>query len=97
MAITLRNKRVEAKIKAIGRRTGEGPSAVIARLVEAEQPETGLVSPDEAARRDAEWDAYIATRPPWTAEQLVLAKAVEEDMYDDDGLPKSGPETFTFE
>ena len=33
MAITLRNEKVEDQIRAIGKRTGEGPSAVIARLV----------------------------------------------------------------
>jgi hypothetical protein len=33
MAITLRNTEVEAMIREIGRHTGEGPSAVIARAV----------------------------------------------------------------
>ncbi|HTV71134.1 MAG TPA: type II toxin-antitoxin system VapB family antitoxin [Rhizobiaceae bacterium] len=33
MAITLRNTEVEAMIREIGRQTGEGPSAVIARAV----------------------------------------------------------------
>ncbi|WP_157016355.1 type II toxin-antitoxin system VapB family antitoxin [Mesorhizobium xinjiangense] len=34
MAITIRNQRVENTIREIGRHTGEGPSAVIARAVE---------------------------------------------------------------
>jgi hypothetical protein len=36
MAITIRNKTTEELIRKIGRRTGEGPSAVIRRLVERE-------------------------------------------------------------
>jgi hypothetical protein len=36
MAITIRNKTTEELIRKIGRRTGEGPSAVVARLVKAE-------------------------------------------------------------
>jgi hypothetical protein len=36
MAITIRNKTTEELIRAIGRRTGEGPSAVIRRLAAAE-------------------------------------------------------------
>jgi len=33
MAITIRNTEIEAMIREIGRHTGEGPSAVIARAV----------------------------------------------------------------
>ena len=36
MAITIRNQRTEELIRKIGRRTGEGPSAVVRRLVERE-------------------------------------------------------------
>jgi hypothetical protein len=34
MAITIRNQRIENMVREIGRHTGEGPSAVIARAVE---------------------------------------------------------------
>lgn len=53
MAITIRNKTTEELIRKIGRRTGEGPSAVVARLVEREA-ETGsdhVVPPDIVAAR----------------------------------------------
>lgn len=33
MAITIRNNEIESMIREIGRHTGEGPSAVIARAV----------------------------------------------------------------
>ena len=36
MAITIRNQRTEELIRKIGRRTGEGPSAVVRRLAERE-------------------------------------------------------------
>ena len=36
MAITIRNQKTEELIRKIGRRTGEGPSAVVRRLVERE-------------------------------------------------------------
>lgn len=36
MAITIRNKTTEELIRQIGRRTGEGPSAVVRRLAIAE-------------------------------------------------------------
>ena len=88
MAITLRNKAIEERIRAIGRRTGEGPSAVIARLVMAEQPEANLVSEEEAARRDAWWREHIGNREPWTPVQLAASKRIEEEMYDENGLPR---------
>lgn len=88
MAITIRNKVVEQKIRDIGRLTGEGPSAVIARLVQAEQPGDAVVSEEEAERRDAAWSAYKASRPAWTAEELAASTAFEEEMYDESGLPR---------
>lgn len=88
MAITLRNRAVEERIRAIGRRTGEGPSAVIARLVAAEEPKPGRVSDAEAARRVADWNAFAATLPKWTDEELAASKAFEDDMYDEMGLPR---------
>lgn len=88
MAITLRNKRVEEAIRAIGRRTGEGPSAVIARLVAAEEPHPGRVSEEEAARRLARWQAFEAQFPPWTEEDRVAVRQATEEMYNEDGLPR---------
>ena len=45
MAITIRNKKTEDLIRKIGRRTGEGPSAVIARLVKAEADKNSNPAP----------------------------------------------------
>lgn len=88
MPITLRNRAVEERIRAIGRRTGEGPSAVIARLVAAEEPDPGLVSPEEAQARLRWWRTYVASLPRWTEEELAASKAFEESMYDEHGLPR---------
>lgn len=88
MAITLRNKKVEDQIRAIGRRTGEGPSAVIARVVEAEHGRSHEVGLEEAAQRIAKWERYVAALPRWTEEELAASKAFAEDMYDENGLPK---------
>lgn len=88
MAITLRNKKVEDAIRAIGRRTGEGPSAVIARLVAKEEPDGGRVSEEEAARRLSDMRAFVASLPKPTADERDAMRRVTEEMYDEDGLPR---------
>ena len=51
MAITIRNKTTEELIRKIGRRTGEGPSAIVKRLAQAEVKGEQAVSPDVVKRR----------------------------------------------
>jgi hypothetical protein len=53
MAITIRNKTTEELIRKIGRRTGEGPSAVVRRLAAAEalSQNEQKVSEEEVGRR----------------------------------------------
>ncbi len=52
MAITIRNKTTEELIRKIGRRTGEGPSAVVRRLAEREAAgQIDRVSEEELERR----------------------------------------------
>ncbi len=54
MAITIRNKTTEELIRKIGRRTGEGPSAVVRRLAEREagiKEGKEAVSPELVKRR----------------------------------------------
>lgn len=66
MAITIRNKITEELIRRIGRRTGEGPSAVIARLVraEAEGPDEDKVPEEEFRRRIALFEELARKYPP---------------------------------
>lgn len=66
MAITIRNKTTEELIRKIGRRTGEGPSAVVRRLAENEnrEPSVQLVSTEEVRRRLAMFDELAKKYPP---------------------------------
>lgn len=65
MAITIRNKETEALIRTIGRRTGEGPSAVIRRLAEKEAGEHPAGVPEaEVQRRIAQFEAIAKEFPP---------------------------------
>lgn len=51
MAITIRNKTTEELIRKIGRRTGEGPSAVVRRLAEREASDHKKPVPEEEVQR----------------------------------------------
>ena len=65
MAITIRNKETEELIRRIGRRTGEGPSAVIRRLAEKEAGQQPACVPEEEVRRRiAEFEAIAKEFPP---------------------------------
>lgn len=89
MAITLRNKALEAKIKEIGRRTGLGPSAVIARAIEREGAQLGIDDSDrERQERLARMRAFLKDLPPPTDEERRAVQQAMEDMYDEDGLPR---------
>lgn len=88
MAITLRNKRIEDKIRAIGRRTGEGPSAVIARVVAAEDQRFKEADGEEEVARLAKMLAFLDTIPMPTEEERRAVQQAIEEMYDEDGLPK---------
>lgn len=65
MAITIRNKTTEDLIRKIGRRTGEGPSAIISRLVAREATgENDTVPPEEVKRRMARFEELAKAFPP---------------------------------
>jgi hypothetical protein len=66
MAITIRNKETEELIRKIGRRTGEGPSAVVARLVKAEASggNDRKVPEDEVRRRMQRFAELAEKYPP---------------------------------
>lgn len=66
MAITIRNKTTEELIREIGRRTGEGPSAVVRRLVTAEAAgrKDRAVPAEEVERRLAYFEELRRKYPP---------------------------------
>jgi hypothetical protein len=78
MPITLRNKVVEDKIRRIGERTGEGPSAVIARAIEQEEARIEA----EAAQKLADLRAIRESIPPMTDEERAAVQREVEHMFD---------------
>ncbi|MCA0316712.1 MAG: type II toxin-antitoxin system VapB family antitoxin [Proteobacteria bacterium] len=90
MAITLRNKPAEELIKRIGRQRGLGPSAVIIQAVEAFAKMSAPALPaEEIARRKAFIEAFLAEMAAKTSdEDRRIAREIEADMYDENGLPK---------
>ncbi len=75
VAITIRNKQTEELIRRIGRRTGEGPSAVVARAVEALSQSPDTVSEDEKRRK---FESLMKLAPP--RDPSVTWKDIESDM-----------------
>src|SRR3954463_9754801 len=88
MPITLRNKAIEDRIREIGKRTGEGPSAVIARAIG--EVEERLKAEDEALRekRIAAMERLRAMLPKLTDEDRRAIDRAMDDLYDENGLPK---------
>jgi hypothetical protein len=79
MAITIRNKELEAAIREIGRETGEGPSAIIARGIRAIRPErTEETQEERIARRRAAMEKLMADFPP-PAEPIPWSE-IEREM-----------------
>jgi hypothetical protein len=88
MPITLRNKVVEERIRAIGKQTGEGPSAVIARLSSQEEERLKAEAEAEKARRIAAMKRLRAMLPKLTDEDRRAINQAMDDLYDENGLPK---------
>lgn len=88
MAVTLRNKVVEAQIRGIGKTTGEGPSALIARLVANEEARLEAEHQEGVKRRLEAFDRMIAKLPVLTDEQKAEMDQIMDDMYDEVGAPK---------
>jgi hypothetical protein len=88
MAITIRNKETEAKIRQLGRRWNRGPSAVVKRLAEQELNKEVQVSPEEYERRMRIFEKLAQDFPPpepkmpWSeieAEMQSLFDYLDED------------------
>lgn len=79
LAITIRNKTTEAMIREIGRRRGEGPSAVVRRLAERELRERrGEVAREERERRKRAWEELDKLVPPEA--KRIPWKEIEAEM-----------------
>jgi len=87
MPITIRNKAVEESIRALAKRTGETPAALIARLSLAE--EERCKADDMKAQRIAAMERLRAeARQMFTDEDRAAIKQEMDDLYDEDGLPR---------
>jgi hypothetical protein len=88
MPITLRNKVVEERIRAIGKQTGEGPSAVIARLSSQEEERLKAERAVQKEKRIAAMRRLRAMLPKLTDEDRRAINQAMDDLYDENGLPK---------
>lgn len=88
MAITIRNKETERIIRDVGSQTGEGPSALIARLVGQEERRLAEARKARREERRKALDALMAATPKATPEDWEDIQRIMDDMYDAGGLPK---------
>jgi hypothetical protein len=88
VALTIRNKRIEDEVRALGESWGEGPTGVLARLIERSRRLADMEREAEKARRLAAWEKLMADFPPPTAEEKAAMQRVMDEMYDEDGLPR---------
>ena len=82
MAITLRNKPVEEMIRRIGAQTGEGPSAVIARVIATETERLEAVRQKAAEEKLARLQAIRAEFGTFTNEDRKGVCEELERMHD---------------
>ncbi len=73
MAITIRNTEIEAMVREIGRQTGEGPSAVIARAVR--NLNGRRLTPEESRKKFEKLMRGVPPRDP-----ALTWKDLEDDM-----------------
>ena len=88
MAVTIRNKQTEAEIREVGRETGEGPSALIARLVSDEKKRLTEVEKLELARRQHVMRELLAMLPDLTEGQKTKMDRAADELFDEKGLPR---------
>jgi hypothetical protein len=73
MAITIRNTEIETMIREIGRQTGEGPSAVIARAVR--NLKSSRLTPEQSRKKLQRLMRDVPPRDP-----NLTWKDIEDDM-----------------
>ena len=79
MAITIRNQKTEELIRRIGRRTGEGPSAVVRRLAEREADGQDNTVPEDEVRRRMQRFDELARKYPQAGPKMSW-KEIEREM-----------------
>jgi hypothetical protein len=91
MAITIRNKVLEARMKDIGAKLNKGPTDVLKTLLDGYAKADALREQEEKdaliAQRKAAMKELMAEARLVTDEQRAAARQAERDMYDENGLP----------
>jgi hypothetical protein len=89
MAVTIRNKDVEDRIRRIGATTGEGPSAVIARAVVDLEERLEAERTRKAEEKLARMRAVLAGFPKFTREEKDAVweelERMNEEIFEDHG------------
>jgi hypothetical protein len=86
MPITIRNKALEERIRALAQRTGETPADLIAGLFPADAERLG--AEELKAKRIAAMKRLRAKLPKLTNENRRAIDQVADELYDENGLPK---------
>ena len=75
-------RNLKSRIRALGRETGEGPSAVIARAIAAESERARMKKERTVEERLARMKAYRATLPKLTEEEKKAVWEEADRMFD---------------
>lgn len=88
MSLNIKNPRVHTLAREAARRTGQSQTSVIeealVRLLADLEPETDHLA-ERAARLD---DVFALIKAEVTDADRAAMQAVEDDLYDDQGLPR---------
>jgi hypothetical protein len=87
MAVTVRNRQIEAQIHSIGKRLGKGPTDVLRQLLEDHRAQEEVRKAALIARRQRAAVELMAMLPTLTEEQRQQSRDFEASMYDETGLP----------
>lgn len=85
MGLSIKNEVVEAKVRRLAELTGLGVTEAIDVAVSEKLAREGRVSPEEQARRLAVIHAVLDSIGPLPP---LDQKAINEEMYDEHGLPR---------
>ncbi len=88
MAITIRNKKLEADIKAIGAKYGKGPTEVVRLLVKEHDEKLPAKRQAEDAERLKAIERLKAEARRTTEQDRRDLRERLDEMYDEHGLPR---------
>jgi hypothetical protein len=87
MAVSLRNRQIEAEIHAIGKRLGKGPTDVLRHRLEDHRAQEEARKAALVERRRRASVAFMASTPFPIDEDRARAQEAIDAMYGENGLP----------